>query len=76
MKKFDKEYSTQWMKEVIWLRNNNIPFTFVKTDDNGVTTYKYEKTPELFNKLALFYCQNRSDKNNVEDKRRTNTKNN
>ena len=57
MKKFDKEYSTQWIKEVEWLRSNGIRYTFVKTDENNVTTYKYKKTSELFNALVIFYAQ-------------------
>lgn len=57
MKKFDKEYSTQWIKEVEWLRSQGIRYVFVKTDKNDITTYKYEKTPELFKELAFFYAQ-------------------
>lgn len=61
MKKFDKEYSTQWIKEVEWLKNKGIRYTFVKTNENNVTTYKYTKTSELFNALAIFYAINRID---------------
>lgn len=57
MKKFDKEYSTQWMKEVEWLRSKGIKYVFVKTDKNNVTTYKYKKTSELFEELSIFYAQ-------------------
>ena len=57
MKKFDKEYATQWLDEVEWLRKNNIRYTFVKTDENNITTYKYTKTSELFSSLAIFYAQ-------------------
>lgn len=54
-KKFDKEYSTQWIKEVMWLRNHGIKYSFVKIDEYGITTYKYEKTAELFKLLSYFY---------------------
>ena len=57
MKKFDKEYSTQWIKEVEWLKSKGIRYTFVKTE-NDVTTYKYTKTSRLFKVLAIFYAQN------------------
>ena len=57
MKKFDKEYATQWLEEVAWLKDNNIRYIFVKTDENNVTTYKYTKTSELFSSLAIFYAQ-------------------
>ena len=57
MKKFDKEYSTQWLKEVEWLKEKGIKYTFVKTDENNITTYKYSKTSVLFKELAIFYAQ-------------------
>ena len=47
MNNFDKEYSTQWVDEMKWLKDHGIRYTFVKTV-NGITTYKYTKTPELF----------------------------
>ncbi len=55
MKKFDKEYSTQYTPEKIFLEKNGITPTFIKTI-NGVTTYKYTKTGELFNLLSYFYA--------------------
>ena len=54
MKKFDKEYSTQYTPEMKFLLEQGIKYTFVK-EINGVTTYKYEKTTELFNALEIFY---------------------
>lgn len=55
MKKYDKEYSTQYTPERNYLLSKNIKPSFVKVV-NEVTTYKYEKTPELFEALALFYA--------------------
>ena len=55
MKKFDKEYSTQYTPEMKFLLEQGIKYTFVK-EINGVTTYKYEKTPELFKALEIFYA--------------------
>ena len=55
MKKFDKEYATQWIEEVEWLKNHGVRYVFVKTDENNVTTYKYKKTSELFKSLMYFY---------------------
>ena len=54
MKKFDKEYSTQYTPEMKFLLKQGIKYTFVK-EINCVTTYKYEKTPELFKILEIFY---------------------
>lgn len=56
MKKFDMEYFTQYTPEKDYLLLNGIKPSFVKII-NGVTTYKYTKTPELFKLLAIFYAQ-------------------
>lgn len=57
MKKFDKEYSTQYTPEKEFLFKCGITPSFVKVV-NGVTTYKYTKTPELFSALVSFYMEN------------------
>lgn len=54
MKKYDKEYSTQYSPEKDYLLGNDIKPSFVKIVD-GVTTYKYTKTSELFRLLSVFY---------------------
>lgn len=56
MKKFDKEYSTQYTPEKEYLWSIGIKPSFVKTI-NEVTTYKYTKTPRLFKALAIFYAK-------------------
>lgn len=56
MKKWDKEYSTQFVDEMKYLKNVGINYTYVKTI-SGVTTYKYTKTPELFIALVFFYSK-------------------
>lgn len=53
-KKFDKEYSTQYVPEMKFLQEHGIRYSFVK-EVNGVTTYKYTKTPQLFEILRIFY---------------------
>lgn len=54
MKKFDKEYSTQYVAEKEFLKSHGIYPTFVKMIC-GVTTFKYEKNSKLFQVLSLFY---------------------
>lgn len=54
MKKYDKEYSTQYTPEKNYLLSHGIKPSFVIVI-NGVTTFKYTKTAELFKALALFY---------------------
>lgn len=56
IKKFDKEYATNYLREVEYLSGKGIRYTFVKERD-GVSTYKYTKTQELFEALCLFYCE-------------------
>lgn len=54
MKKFDKEYSTQYNPEMIYLLSMDIKPSYVKVI-KGVTTYKYTKTSKLFKALMFFY---------------------
>ena len=58
MKKFDKEYFTQYTPEKEYLMKIGISPSFIKVI-NGVTTYKYTKTPELFSALVSFYMENK-----------------
>lgn len=51
---WDKEYSTQYTPEMKYLQSKGINYSFVK-EVNGVTTYKYTKTSELFKALMDFY---------------------
>lgn len=51
---WDKEYSTQYTPEMKYLQSKGINYSFVK-EVNGVTTYKYTKTSELFKALMYFY---------------------
>ena len=51
------EYSTQLKREVEFLKSKGILYTFVKKK-NGISTYKYTKTPELFLALVSFYMEN------------------
>lgn len=64
MKKFDKEYSTQYTPEKKYLLKVGIKPSYVKIID-GITTYKYTKSPELFLALVSFYMD--KDNNFYED---------
>lgn len=55
--KFDKEYSTQYWKEVKFLEENGVKYTFVKILENGISVFKYKKDSELFRLLSLFYLE-------------------
>lgn len=59
---FDKEYSTQWRREVLFLEDKGIAYTYAKRHYKyPITRYKYAKTPELFLALAEFYNQVRNE---------------
>lgn len=55
MKKFDKEYRTQYTDEMKFLKSVGINYIYVKKE-NGIDIYKYKKTSELFKALAIFYA--------------------
>lgn len=62
-KAFDMEYSTQFRKEMEWLKGHGFEPTFVKrTKGTRIPTYKYTKTPELFRCAAEFYENRRNEK--------------
>ena len=59
---FDKEYSTQWRREVQFLEDKGIAYTYAKKHAKyPIIRYKYTKTPELFLALAEFYNQVRNE---------------
>jgi len=59
---FDKEYSTQWRREVQFLEDKGIAYTYAKKNPKyPIIRYKYTKTPELFLALAEFYNQVRNE---------------
>ena len=59
---FDKEYSTQWRREVKFLEDKGINYTYGKKHYKyPIIRYKYTKTPELFLALAEFYNQVRNE---------------
>lgn len=54
---FDSEYMTEFLREVRFLTEKGIKYTFVrKTQDYGISQYKYRKTPALFAALVEFYA--------------------
>ena len=59
---FDKEYSTQWRREVQFLEDKGIAYTYAKKHNKyPIIRYKFTKTPELFLALAEFYNQVRNE---------------
>ena len=61
---FDSEYMTEFLREVRFLTDKGIKYTFVrKTGDYGVSQYKYKKTPALFAALVEFYSTIEAERN-------------
>lgn len=61
---FDSEYQTEWLREMRFLGEKGIRYTFVrKTPDYGVSQFKYKKTPALFAALVEFYSMIEAEKN-------------
>ena len=72
--KLDREYSTQWRREVEFLSSKGIEYVFAKrTGKFAIVTYKYTKTPKLFLALAEFYNQQQYQSNLNAIERVTNT---
>ena len=66
-KAFDLEYSTQRKKEYLFLKEDGIHPSFVKKDPvYGILTYKYTKTPKLFEAAAEFYRQAENERHRDE----------
>ena len=52
---WDKEYSTSFSKEHYYLKDRGIRYSYVYTNEHGITVWKYTKTVELFKALMEFY---------------------
>lgn len=65
---FDSEYMTEFLREVRFLAEKGINYTFVKrTKDYGVSQYKYKKTSALFKALVEFYSIIEKEKAEKDD---------
>lgn len=69
---FDSEYMTEFLREVRFLTEKGINYTFVKkTKDYGISQYKYKKTSALFSALVEFYStieKEKAEKTSKEEK--------
>jgi len=60
---FDSEYSTDWLREMRFLTEKGIKYTFVhKVGEYGISRFKYRKTPALFAALVEFYSSIEAEK--------------
>lgn len=54
-KKFDKEYSTSFYDEVMFLRKHGIRYTWVYKNSDGISVWKFKKTRQLWLMLSEMY---------------------
>ena len=57
--KFDKEYSTQYKKEMLCLRDKGIKYTWVYINEDGISVWKYKKEKKLWDALSEMYSENK-----------------
>ena len=53
--KWDKQYNTSFIDEVVFLKSKKIRYEWVYTNENGISVWKYKKTKELWLALAEMY---------------------
>ena len=56
--KFDKEYSTQYKEEMLFLRDKGIKYTWVYINEDGISVRKYKKEKCLWDALSEMYSEN------------------
>lgn len=54
-KKWDMEYQTSFYDEVLYLRKHGIRYTWVYTNNIGISVWKYKKNRSLWLALADMY---------------------
>ena len=57
--KFDKEYSTQYKEEMLFLRDKGIKYTWVYINEDGISVWKYKKEKKLWDALSEMYSENK-----------------
>lgn len=53
--KWDKQYATSYIDEVVFLKSKGIRYEWVYTNENGISVWKFKKTKELWQALAEMY---------------------
>ena len=56
--KFDKEYSTQYKEEMLFLRDKGIKYTWVYINEDGISVWQYKKEKKLWDALSEMYSEN------------------
>lgn len=56
-KKYDKEYQTNFLDEVRFLKSKGIRYTWVYTNENDISVWKFKKEKKLWDALSEMYSQ-------------------
>ena len=57
--KFDKEYSTSFVEEMLFLREKGIRYTWVYLNEDRVSVWKNKKKKRLWDALSEMYSDDR-----------------
>ena len=53
--RWDKEYSTSFINEVTFLKTKGIRYTWVYTNEDGISGWKFKKDKQLWDALSEMY---------------------
>lgn len=53
--RWDKEYSTSFINEVTFLKTKGIRYTWVYTNEDGISVWKFKKDKQLWDALSEMY---------------------
>lgn len=53
--RWDKEYATSFINEVTFLKSKGIRYTWVYTNEDGVSVWKFRKEKRLWDALSEMY---------------------
>lgn len=53
--KWDKEYATSFYDEVAFLKSKGIRYSWVYTNEEGISVWKYKKEKRLWDALSEMY---------------------
>lgn len=69
-KDWDMEYSTSFLDEMIWLKRHGIRYTWVYTNEYGISVWRYKKEKRLWDALSSMYSNKKYEvrETNYENK--------
>ena len=62
--KWDKEYATSFLDEVVFLKSKGIRYTWVYVNEDNVSVWKYRKEKKLWDALSEMYSNEKYEVRN------------